>query len=172
VTDFLIDNISVLSDFTLKQMVMEIDECEDYGDDCDKAVWLDFGSVLSEEITAREEKKFTPTYEERINWAKPIEDCKEAVDNLRDAVKQSLATQLKKLDNVNHPSHYTDGKIEVIDYIEDKKLGYHLGNVVKYVSRAGKKDVSKEIEDLKKARWYLDRYIENLEGNNEKRVCN
>lgn len=66
-------------------------------------------------------------------------------------------------DPVNHPSHYTDGKIEVIDFIEDKKLNFHLANAVKYISRAGKKDPSKEIEDLKKARWYLDRYIQKLE---------
>lgn len=66
-------------------------------------------------------------------------------------------------DPVNHPSHYTDGKIEVIDYIEDKKLQYHLGNAVKYISRAGKKDPKKEVEDLKKAKWYLDRYIKKLE---------
>lgn len=62
-------------------------------------------------------------------------------------------------DAVNHPSHYTDGRIEVIDYIEDKKLGFHLGNAVKYISRAGKKDPSKEIEDLEKAVWYINRYI-------------
>ena len=62
-------------------------------------------------------------------------------------------------DNVNHPSHYTDGKIEVIDFIEDKKLGYHLGNAVKYISRAGKKDPDKYIEDLQKAVWYLQREI-------------
>ena len=71
-------------------------------------------------------------------------------------------------DNVNHPSHYTDGKIEVIDFIEDKKLNYHRGNVVKYICRAGKKDPSKELEDLKKARWYLDREIEKIENNNNK----
>ena len=63
-------------------------------------------------------------------------------------------------DNVNHPEHYTDGKIEVIDYIEDKKLGYHLGNAVKYISRAGKKDPDKYIEDLQKAVWYLNREID------------
>lgn len=67
------------------------------------------------------------------------------------------------MDNVNHPSHYTDGKIEVIDFIEDKKLNYHRGNAIKYISRAGKKDKAKELEDLKKARWYIDREIENLE---------
>lgn len=65
-------------------------------------------------------------------------------------------------DTINHPPHYTDGKIEVIDYIEDKELGYHLGNVVKYVSRAGKKTPD-PLEDLKKAQWYLDRYIKLLE---------
>lgn len=66
-------------------------------------------------------------------------------------------------DNVNHPAHYTDGKIEVIDFIEDKHLGYHLGNAVKYISRAGKKDPEKTCEDLRKAVWYLNRYIEKLE---------
>lgn len=67
------------------------------------------------------------------------------------------------VDVINHPPHYTDGKIEVIDFIEDKKLGYHLGNVVKYVCRAGKKDPNKEIEDLQKAAWYLNRKIEKLQ---------
>lgn len=66
-------------------------------------------------------------------------------------------------DNVNHPSHYTDGKIEVIDFIEDKGLNFHRGNAVKYISRAGKKDPNKEIEDLQKAAWYLNREIMRLE---------
>ncbi len=65
-------------------------------------------------------------------------------------------------DPVNHPSHYTSGSIEVIDYIEDQKLPYHLGNAVKYISRAGKKDKDKTVEDLKKAAWYINRYIELL----------
>ena len=62
-------------------------------------------------------------------------------------------------DNVNHPDHYTDGNIEVIDFIEDKRLGYHLGNAVKYISRAGKKYPDKYIEDLQQAVWYLQREI-------------
>lgn len=68
-------------------------------------------------------------------------------------------------DNVNHPAHYTSGKIEAIDFIEDKELNFNLGNVVKYVSRCGRKKSSgksmdaKALEDLKKARWYLDREI-------------
>lgn len=63
-------------------------------------------------------------------------------------------------DPVSHPSHYTYGKIETIDYIEDKGLGFNLGNVVKYVSRAGHKDDI--VQDLEKARWYLDREITRL----------
>lgn len=63
----------------------------------------------------------------------------------------------KKEDVINHPSHYTRGKIEVIDFIEDQQLPYHLGNVIKYIARAGYK--GDKLEDLKKARWYLDRYI-------------
>ena len=62
-------------------------------------------------------------------------------------------------DIINSPSHYTDGGIETIDFIEAKGLNYHLGNVVKYVSRAGKKDPAKKLEDLEKARWYLEREI-------------
>nr|DAX62430.1 MAG TPA: nucelotide kinase [Caudoviricetes sp.] len=67
-------------------------------------------------------------------------------------------------ENVNNPSHYNSGKIEVIDFIEDQKLGFCLGNVVKYVSRAGKKDSSKTIEDLEKAKWYLEREIKKLKN--------
>ena len=66
-------------------------------------------------------------------------------------------------DVVNNPKHYTDGKIEVIEFIEDKKLGFCLGNAIKYIARAGKKDPTKEIEDLKKAEWYIKRRIKELE---------
>lgn len=69
------------------------------------------------------------------------------------------------IDPVNRPAHYIDGKIEVIDYIEDKKFGFCLGNAIKYISRAGKKDPTKEIEDLNKAKWYIERRIKELEEN-------
>lgn len=65
-------------------------------------------------------------------------------------------------DPVNHPAHYTDGKIEVIDFIEDKALGFCLGNAVKYIARAGKKDPAKILEDLQKAVWYVNHHIETL----------
>ena len=70
-------------------------------------------------------------------------------------------------DPVNSPDHYTVGGIETIDFIEAKNLGYHLGNAVKYISRAGKKDPAKTVEDLKKAVWYLNRYVKLLEENND-----
>lgn len=76
------------------------------------------------------------------------------------AVSTSNRSIKPKADMVNHPPHYKAGGIETIDFIEAKKLGYNLGNVVKYVSRADLK-VNK-LEDLQKARWYLDREISNL----------
>lgn len=74
---------------------------------------------------------------------------------------------LKKKDIINHPYHYTFGKIEVIDVLEDWGLGFHLGNVVKYIARSSYK--GKFLEDLKKARWYLDRKIELEERNDSNR---
>lgn len=73
----------------------------------------------------------------------------------------------KNNDIVNHPSHYTDGKIEVIDFIEDKHLNFHRGNAIKYISRAGKKNPEKEIEDLQKAVWYINREIQRLKREND-----
>lgn len=64
------------------------------------------------------------------------------------------------VDKINHPSHYKVGGIETIDFIEAKDLGYHLGNVVKYISRADHKD--EKLENLKKAQWYLNRAVANL----------
>ena len=65
-------------------------------------------------------------------------------------------------DPENDPSHYTDG-IETIDYIESKHFPYHIGNAVKYLSRAGKKNPDETVIDLKKAVWYINRYIDLLE---------
>lgn len=69
------------------------------------------------------------------------------------------------MDNVNHPSHYTEGKIECIEYIEDKLTpeeyrGYIKGNVLKYITREKHKNGD---EDIRKAKWYLDRLVNRLE---------
>ena len=68
-------------------------------------------------------------------------------------------------EKVNHPAHYNSGKIEVIDAIHDWGLDFCLGNVVKYVTRHNHKENS--LEDLKKAKWYLEYYIAGLEGEEE-----
>ena len=62
-------------------------------------------------------------------------------------------------DAVNHPSHYNMGGIEVIDAIEAWELDFCLGNAVKYIARAGRKDPAKEVEDLRKAIFYIERKI-------------
>lgn len=72
-----------------------------------------------------------------------------------------MSMSLHAEDKVNHPSHYKVGGIETIDFIEAKQLDYHLGNVVKYISRADHKD--EKLENLKKAQWYLNRAVANLE---------
>lgn len=71
--------------------------------------------------------------------------------------------------NVSHPAHYNQGRIEVIEFIEDKLLGFHRGNAVKYIARAGLKNPEKEIEDLEKAQWYISREIERLRAIKENR---
>lgn len=73
-------------------------------------------------------------------------------------------------EQVNHPQHYggENSPYEAIKVIEAWGLGFCLGNTVKYISRAGKKDKEKTLEDLKKARWYLDREIKKQTEETEK----
>ena len=82
---------------------------------------------------------------------------------LSEIKKKLIMEYFPPADPVNNPAHYTDGGIETIDYIEAKGLGYHLGNAVKYISRAGKKGTNQGLEDLRKAQWYLARAIEKNE---------
>ena len=82
--------------------------------------------------------------------------------------KQKITENTKNFDAVQSPQHYTDTNIEVIDYIEDKNLGFCLGNAIKYISRAGRKnsaamsDKEKTIQDLEKAIWYINRRIKEI----------
>jgi len=98
---------------------------------------------------------------DKINQIDQITELKKKLDT----VKKNVEKVVHKEDVVNHPSHYTSGKIEVIDFITDQKLDFALGNVVKYVSRAGKKhekgmnDLDKMIQDLEKAQFYLKHKI-------------
>lgn len=81
-------------------------------------------------------------------------------------IKSRIIQEVKETtkDLIKHPNHYTMGGIETWDFIQAKRLGYNLGNVVKYVSRADYK--GQDIADLKKARQYLDREIEWRENGN------
>jgi len=69
-------------------------------------------------------------------------------------------------EHVNHPDHYggESNIYEAIKVIDAWQLGFSLGNTVKYISRAGKKNPDKELEDLKKAKWYLEHHIKTLEN--------
>lgn len=74
--------------------------------------------------------------------------------------------ELRMSDSVNHPSHYTSGGIETIDYMEAKATpeefrGHLRLTALKYLSRAGLKNDT--LEDLKKARWYIDYLIDFIE---------
>lgn len=120
------------------------------------------------DLLNKPKKKVSPKdkQSEKVNKVAPVISKTETTESyIRvDAVKDLYAdvvTTDKKPDCISnvidHPSHYNRGKIEVIDFIEDQGLSFHLGNVIKYIARAGSK--GDKLEDLKKARWYLDRYI-------------
>lgn len=87
-------------------------------------------------------------------------------------IRETTTAIISTKENINHPAHYSQGrKYEPIDVIEDWELGFSLGNAVKYISRAGRKQdyaeqdqLIKTIEDLKKSAWYLNREIERLEA--------
>ena len=85
---------------------------------------------------------------------------KEVVDKVAYMEKILAKERVLAKDMVNHPSHYKVGGIETIDFIEAKSLGYNLGNVVKYITRADHK--GNKLEDLKKAQWYLNREVSKL----------
>lgn len=90
-------------------------------------------------------------------WIVDIDDC-----DLYGELKDDKPVSKKIVDNVNHPSHYTNGKIECIDAIESSMskeafMGYCKGNIIKYIWRYEHKG---GVESLEKARWYLDKLIE------------
>lgn len=74
------------------------------------------------------------------------------------------------MSSVEHPAHYNMGSIEVIDALEDWNLNFNRGNAVKYLARAGIKDPNKEIEDLQKAAFYVNREIERLKKKEAEKV--
>ena len=87
---------------------------------------------------------------------------RECVSRRRAAMNPPEHVPAPPMSNVDHPSHYNVGKIEVIDAIEAWGLNFSLGNAVKYIARADHK--GEPIEDLEKARWYIEREIERRKG--------
>jgi hypothetical protein len=105
-------------------------------------------------------EKYWDKMEMRFNF-KPKTRMMSAIEETNKDVGKLFNEAYEKYkddDTINHPLHYRAGGVETIDFIEAKDLNYRLGNVVKYVSRAGKK-ASDPLEDLKKAAWYLQREI-------------
>lgn len=102
-----------------------------------------------------------------------METCDRAgncIDNVPTRAQEEFADiERRKEKAVNHPSYYKRGGVEAIDVIEAWNLGFCLGNVVKYIARAGRKTAG-GLQDLKKAEWYLSREIERMEHESEE-VC-
>lgn len=125
-----------------------------------------------ESALAKLEAENADLIEERNDLAEERDDLKRIVDELkydRDALLQTVEKAVDgENDSVNHPAHYTTGKIECIDAIEAATVGltggqaYCTGVAIKYLWRWSRKG---GVEDLRKARWYIDRLIEELEGN-------
>ena len=117
------------------------------------------------QIYFHEKKGNVMTAEEKELAEKTIES-EEIMSATPTFLKNAVENDVEKCksESVNHPAHYGgDTLYEAIKVIEAWELGFCLGNAVKYISRAGKKDKTKEIEDLKKAVWYINRHIEKLD---------
>lgn len=143
---------------------------EDYCPTCEKIMTPPEAGVRKEITCEACETTFIHTKESTAGrWPKYCPTCIPKYSKApKKKFKQDLQKELdaiQKEDMVNHPPHYTQGKIEVIDFIEDQQLPYHLGNVIKYIARAGHK--GDKLEDLKKAQWYLARYIELVSSDDE-----
>lgn len=116
-----------------------------------KDVAMEFGTSVQYVYALR--------YAERAKQAK----AKAEVSTPKPKAKPTVQIELFEPpdDPVNHPAHYKVGGIETIDFIEAKRLNYHLGNVIKYITRADHKGDRRE--NLLKARWYLERELQSLQ---------
>ena len=92
-------------------------------------------------------------------------DAENCINDAPTYAQEQLA-DVERREAVDHPDYYKRGGVEAIDAIEAWGLGFHLGNVVKYIARAGRKTAD-SLQDLRKAAWYLDREIERMEQKSE-----
>jgi len=100
-----------------------------------------------------------------IHGTRESPEAKHLFNIVYDPAAQAFADGDAPPEMVDHPAHYggEEDPFEHIKVCEAKGWGYHIGNCTKYLWRLGLKDPSKTLEDAKKARWYLDRYIQTLE---------
>ena len=147
------DNMQVILDET----VLDCDICPVDSGVCNGDCEFYYKEYLNEEIEV-DKSKLKDADVESITIGQALQ----SIYDIPPQIKINSDKIKEVEDVVNHPSHYTDGNIEVMDFIEDKQLNFARGNVIKYVSRAGKKDPNKELEDLQKGFWYLNREIERL----------
>jgi hypothetical protein len=134
-----------------------------------KASYVHTIKWLDKKAKAKQKVQVERSHDPKVVKAekKYLETVKQAMDAIeKKPTKLIVQPQYKDVamklladnDLVNHPPHYKSGGIETIDFIEAKDLNYRLGNVVKYVARAGKK-ATDPVQDLEKALWYLQREI-------------
>ena len=91
----------------------------------------------------------------------PHDQALDALNNINNIITQHLDEQNNQVHTaINHPQHYRPGTYEALNVIQAWQLNFALGNVIKYVCRAGLKDSAKNIEDLQKALFYLNAHIE------------
>jgi len=111
-------------------------------------------TALAKELAKMDEELASARTPAAVRWNAANKKYKAKMD------EELASARTPAVDSVNKPEHYTVGGIEVWDYIAAKELNYNLGNVVKYVSRADYKSYGNDyVEDLQKARAYLDREI-------------
>lgn len=110
-------------------------------------------------------KYHIPTYDEEINInVEPLKNMADSGEEIIKKVAKAMSKGMtREASSVDHPNHYNKGKFEVIEVIEDWDLNFHLGNTIKYIARA--KHKGRELEDLEKAMWYLNREIERVKAN-------
>lgn len=113
---------------------------------------------IARKLKVKPQYVYTVRSQNKKKSSKIVEAVQETKTEFAHSAKPTIQTTFTQPDLVNHPPHYKTGGIETIEFIEAKDLNYRLGNVVKYVSRAGKKD-SDPVQDLEKAAWYLQREI-------------
>lgn len=85
----------------------------------------------------------------------------------KNVVEKVVLEKDENYEYVDHPKHYNQGGIELVNIVDSYQLGFYEGNIVKYMIRSGKKPGNSKLQDLKKAQWYLNYLIKLLDKNSD-----